>query len=1043
MAFDQNITYRVNVDDSDFQAKLSQLRASLDMTMGGSMMSGMGGMGRMGGAGFTGMMPPAAAFGAMMAPQGGGYGGGSGLADFGSQIRPITYTPPAIAMQPHFGMVALQQTTGQAMFGAMGPLGLGIQAAGHFARHPFSSQPDVIPQNMSMGEYAALSTRAFATRMGDAVSTAGVVTAGTAASMVGSGLGSAIGGKLIGGFAGELIGGMVGGAAVGALVSSTGEMMADNRRTQTQLEAGSFRFITGGKDADPLTGRGFSRAARAEAADFIQSRELQDKRFGMGEMSQILESGMQLDMFSGSSDLQGFKQKFNGLVESIKTVTSTLHTSLKEGMEVIRGFRDIGVTDPGQISGMVLKAETIGRSSGRTGSEMLALGQAGAETFRGTGVSMALGMETNMQNVGLVRQMLNMGTINRDTVAQAGGENALAQQLTASALAATQSAVGRGAMLGMFNPATGSLDMNFKGGTFGLLGRAASKSPTDIMNFQAQEEEIVSKMSPMQLQTFGLQVDLMQAKTVTDAFMGGRRGTPEYQQALENQFVNFEKRRGVPIAAIRANVGFLHSDPEKIMESQEAGMASMAQQASLEDLRNNFNIGKSIENFMGRTFVQPLQRTFTNIGTKVAIDIERLGQTMMGATVASPLGAGRASIAAGRAAIEASGGVEAATRGTGLGVIDSSGNMIQRWLPGGGQSGEGLAKEFADFGTEGKAVVGPTGQTIQTSTYQGMTAMRFKSVEDVQKFNKETGQQMQILSQHGKGDNPVVAIQTKQLDEARRQQDRTQSTSADRTKAEESVLTDDQRVMVEKIHQGRGQKAGFQTLGEALFGKDQFWKDEKTAGFQRAMIERVAKEEGFDVALQQAQGVRSLGGAQIGAAASLFDAAHGELAAAKKILGGYHLGLSSSGASVTGGVLSEMSEAQQLTALKMTVTDDDKQKTLLRAELRHSGVTQSQLDLFDKQATASIKGEQRKELDARLKNIDLSNALAQDKKNEAMGFGGMMDKVKGFFSTESGAMGSGSPEQAKQVGDLANQNLETMKLVVELQKYVRDNMPRR
>ena len=87
---DKNVNYRVNIDDADFQAKLSQMRASIDMTMGGMGGVGLGGMGmsmgRMGG--FGGMMMGGSPGGQMM----------QGLADFGTQIRPVTYTPPAIAM---------------------------------------------------------------------------------------------------------------------------------------------------------------------------------------------------------------------------------------------------------------------------------------------------------------------------------------------------------------------------------------------------------------------------------------------------------------------------------------------------------------------------------------------------------------------------------------------------------------------------------------------------------------------------------------------------------------------------------------------------------------------------------------------------------------------------------------------------------------------------------------------------------------------------------------------------------------------------------
>lgn len=1042
MAFDQNIRYKVSVDDSDFQSKLSNLRASLDMTMGG--MSGMGGIGMGGGAGFTGMM------GAMMAPQG-GYGAGSGLADFGSQIRPITYTPPAISMQPHFGMAVLQQSTGQAVLGAMGPLGLGVQAAANFARNPFGSQPNVVPQNMSMSEYMTLSTRSFATRLGDAASTAGLVGAGTAAGLVGSGMGAAAG-EFLGGTLGSVAGGLAGGMLVGQVVSSTGEMMAQNRGIQTQLAAGSFRFMTGGKDVDPLTGRGFSRAARAEVADFVQSKELKDLRFGMPEMREILESGMQLDMFSGTRDVQDFKQKFSGLVDTMKVITSTLHTSVKEGMEVMRGFRDIGVTDPGQMSKMTLQAETTGRMAGRTGMEMLSLGQAGAEIFRGTGVSMQLGAEANMQNVAMVRQMLNMGTINRDTVAQAGGENSLAQQMTASALAATQSAVGRGLLLGSFDPKSGGLRPDLfggmaRGGLVGVMGRAASMSPQQIMHVQAHEEDMISSMNPMQLQLFGMQGDLMQAKMVADAF-GGKPGTPGYQTALEDSFINAEKRRGVPIAAIRANLGLLHTDPQKLKESQEAAMTSMAQQAAYEDVRNNFNPLRAASNLVRRTLIQPIQRAFTDISTDIGVRAERLGMSLMGAALPTETGADRTTYERGRRLIESTaGGADALTQGTSLGVIDASGSLYQRLALGGGQSGEAMARSFERFGTAEKSAGDKTGLVMENMKYENMTAMRFKNVDDVKRYNAQTGQQMEVLTRSGTG-GTVLAIPVKQLSEARRQHQDTASSVDDIDKANKAELTDEQIVAVQKLHlqeQATGKQVGFRSVVKALFGEKAGDKD--SYGFQSALASRISGDQGFSKALEQSEQGRTMyGSAEFGGAKSAAAAASEALESGRSALMGSR--------GLLNRLLGGDDTKETALAMRMAVSGDEKERLKTRAALfatleskfeaghatkeQATRLAEEKVRDFESHAK-NLTAEQRTQLNRDVKNYEVAATITEDERKKGMGIG-FLDKFKNVF-TGGGAGGQLSSDQTKQVGDMANQNLETMKLVEQLQKYVLSRMP--
>ena len=617
MAFDQNITYRVNIDDADFQAKLSQLRASLDMSMGGG--GGFGGGASM------------AAFGAMMAPQGFARGQTdmmmSGLADFGAQIRPITYTPPAIAMQPHFGMYALQQSTGQAFLGAMGPA---AQAGVNFVQHPMGGGPrSMVPNQLTTAEYMALSARSLATRVGDAASTATLVGAGTAAQIAAGGAGSMVAGWLGMGSLGALGLGALAALPVAAAVSATGDMVADNRAIQTQLESSSFRFLTGGKDVDSLTGRGFSRRARANVADFIQTEELHDPRFGMGDYKQILEAGTQMDVFSGVKDVEGFKTKFKGLVESVKTITTTLHTSVKEAVEAVRGFRDMGVTDPNEIRQLTMQSEMRGRVSGHTGMEMVAIGQEGAELFRGTGVRMRLGYDAEQRNVENVRYMLNQGTISRETIAQAGGENALARQMTGADLAGTQTALGRGLLMSAVDARTGKVDVNRmgRGGVMGALGRAANMSPMDIITFQARQEELVGSMSAEELATFNTKKTMMEAELTVGTYSRNRKGTAAYQQDLDLTFLTIQKREGVPIDVARARLAGSKIDPKKQKMDQESASRAMQRQQRLEHFRDRFS-PKRLSN-LARLPIQLAQRGVTGVSNVVGYGIEGGEEALM------------------------------------------------------------------------------------------------------------------------------------------------------------------------------------------------------------------------------------------------------------------------------------------------------------------------------------------------------------------------------------------------------------------------------
>lgn len=801
---DQNrdINYRVNIDDSNFQAKLTQLRASLDASIGGMAGAGLG----------SNLM-----FGMVGASQGqlGQTMGLGGFADFGSQIRPVTYTPPAIAMQPHFGMVAIQQTLGQAGLASMGPVGMNL---GGMAAHGIFSSRDAIPMQMSAAEYMSLSSRAFSARVGDAVGIGALSTVGTVAGLAAGSAGSALGSSLASGTLARgalgLIGGAAAGVAVGQYFGAVTDQMADNRAMQESLAAGSFRFMTGsGADVDRLTGRGFSMAARQNISTSIQNMELNDPRFGMQEYKGILEAGMQMDMFSGTRDAEDFKNRFKGLVENLKTITATLHTGLKEGMEVIRGMRDMGVTDPSEINRLTLGAEVAGRASGRTGLEMMAIGQTGAEMFRGTGINMARGFELAQQNVGMVRTMLNAGTLTRETIAQAGGENALAQQMTAGALASFQTTLGRGAMMANFNPATGQLNPNmvsnmFKQDAMSMVANAANLGPQGIISLQAHQEELISKMSPMQMQMMGIGAGVSQARMLVQAGMANN---------LEDAYIYTQKMQGKSHDLIQADLAMMKTDPEKFKESQELAMDTVRRQAALEDVRNRFNIGKRVSNALTRTFVQPVSSAFTELAGSVEQSWQNATMAAMGVAVGDDAILKKSIIEGGSSAGA---------------VVDARGSTYSKLV--GGQTSSGLMDLFESQGKFNAAAGG-----LQ---FGGATAKMFKDEAAVKAYAEANKTTMSIIGQR---DGQLVAISSSEAQKAQKEAGANAITQEDRDKAGKRTLSVDAGVKLTDAIAKSGGNMSVEAAAQAVFGENfSFDKAKEMTGMEsgeaRAMLRRYA-----------------------------------------------------------------------------------------------------------------------------------------------------------------------------------------------------------
>lgn len=606
MPLDQEIAYKVRIDDSDFQAKLSSMRASVD-TMMGSSMSSMSGM-PMGGVGMSmnqimgnmGMMQQPGTASGMYGP-----GGMGGIADFGLSVRPITYTPPAIAMQPHFGMFQIQQSLGQAIRGSMQPFSFGN-----------------IPSNISATDYSAYSAR----QVGDSVqdfTTAAMTTAfSMGATEVGMAAGAAVGQAMI---PIPIVGGLVG-AGVGAVMAQTpvGDLAVQNTAMQRALAAGSFRFVTSGADRDPLTGRGLNRGARQEVASGIQHMEMNDLRYNGSDMQQILEVSMQNNLFSGvRGTAASITERFGNIRDTMKVVETTLNASKPESAEAMAGMQSAGITLGKEQIKYVQEQAFYAQGAGRTPMEMMALSQAGIEQFRGTGVRMSLGGEAMGFMLRQNRELLSSGAISQEMIGQAGGEQAMAQQGVAGMLAATQTAYGRAFMMANYDPVTKGLKSGAAEGAAGFnlnsaIGQLGSMTPAGMLAFQANQQEMVSSMTPAQLQTLTMGSTAAAARMIGSA-VGGK---------FEDNYIVAGERMGRNYEELKKEMAMAKQDPKERDQAAREDLAREVKTVSEEGMRDRTNVGKAVSNFMSRNIWNPIAESIENKATAAGSWAENLTQSM-------------------------------------------------------------------------------------------------------------------------------------------------------------------------------------------------------------------------------------------------------------------------------------------------------------------------------------------------------------------------------------------------------------------------------
>lgn len=432
----------------------------------------------------------------------GGIVGGLGtmMSDIGSAVRPIFKTPPMGVAVGYGGYHVQTQGFFSSMAGAMG--------AGSPPRHLMSQ------------EYRQALASDAGERLGYGATSAMTAAAGFGASLYAMklpGVGAA--GAAVGRAAGGVVGLGKAGAAIGRFGLSwlalpmaayeaashiTDASVGVRRRAQGFMEASSFRFAGAGSEmADPRMGRGMSRDARREMSEYMRTLDIEDELMGTEDIQNVLQEGTRLGLFEGvGGELDKFKRRFKEVKDNVKEMAKVLNVSLEEGLATMKELYGSGI-DPGRARELATFASATGRVAGRTGSEMITLGLQGAEQFRGTGVSMDIGMRGAMMNLTAIRAARDAGLISKEAIEQAGGEESLAMRRTQRQVQFAQSGEGRGFMASFFDQGTGGLNATAfeeaitQGKSITELAQDAARNlndPAKLIQFESQQERIASEM---------------------------------------------------------------------------------------------------------------------------------------------------------------------------------------------------------------------------------------------------------------------------------------------------------------------------------------------------------------------------------------------------------------------------------------------------------------------------------------------------------------------------------------------------------------------
>lgn len=496
------------------------------------------------------------------AAYGAAQGARSMLSAVGSMVMPVTYAPPARVYTGYYGQYEQQTSMPRELMAAagIGAIPRGINAY-EYGYHAASN----LGERIGSGGVAAASvaTGLFA----------GGVT-GKLGGMAGGVLGAAFGpvGSAIGYGAGSLAGNIAGYMGVDMVA----EQVAQRREISSFLERSSFRYVGAGSSmVDPRLGSGMGFAARREVMDTMKKMDIKDPGMGMEDLYNILQGATSLGLFTGTQDMADFKKKFKDIVEGVKGVTRTLHTTLEEGLQVIKDFKAINI-DASQMSAVSLQASAIGKVTGRTGQEVVGLGLQGAELYRGTGIEMKIGYQAQVMNLAAIRSARDAGLIGQEAIVQAGGEEAMATRMTAGGMQFMQSDVGRGYMAGFYKPGTGTFDIGaFKDQVLRGTGTLESQayagasnlgSPQSITDFTVNQDKMMSSLGKA-FGGLGPQIAMLNAARLSANRLLREGAVKDYETGLKYSLMTEHGKTGAQADELMALAANAQKDYENRMKA--------------------------------------------------------------------------------------------------------------------------------------------------------------------------------------------------------------------------------------------------------------------------------------------------------------------------------------------------------------------------------------------------------------------------------------------------------------------------------------------
>jgi len=501
----------------------------------------------------------------------GGVGGGGStpLGTFGNQYAANSsmlasghfgaYGPTAYGMMPQPGFnMGMMPMAGAVTDPAMGiyrnrlSTGGGVPVMPNLPREsllhgPFYQPPPPALFNTAMGQAMDMGTVRGAQYQG--AFSAGVgVSARTGTDLIGGFIGGGLGaltGGIIGGPVGAKIGGTLGsaggffgmdaiaGQAAGQAALSNPVSNAAQRAAQMQGIANNF--LVTGANLSP-SGRGLDTGSATNLQRFIAETGYRGTASGFNpaDLTKIMDVSSRNGLMDATQNVGDIKGRVTSIASALRQFMQVANEP-----DVVNAIKELGTMrnmgfSLGEANTAAQNARTYARMAGTTMRAIGEVGQAGAYTYQGYGLSAGLGSQMAMGGAALARQGVAAGTFTEQQLAMLGGTAGIGQRHAEMAASVLRIPMVAGSVSQMrpdggfginkdllADLASGRMDINgmARSASSNLAAAAARGGPGAIGMYMMQQNELQDQVGRA-LGPEGSQLMMMQQIQATAKMMG-------------------------------------------------------------------------------------------------------------------------------------------------------------------------------------------------------------------------------------------------------------------------------------------------------------------------------------------------------------------------------------------------------------------------------------------------------------------------------------------------------------------------------------------